>query len=172
MNTQTYSYRVVWNDEDAAYIATCPEFAGVSAFGDSPEEALQEARVALKLAIEAYLADGWELPSPISSPEFSGQFRLRLPRSLHAALVERAADEGVSLNSYSMSLLSAGVANSTACQVLRDCFAAVRSELVTNMHISFLTTATGFVASGFPAQMYPALIASSNQANGSATWQS
>ena len=39
-------------------------------------------------------------------PESSGQFRLRLPRNLHADLVREARVQGVSLNSYVLYLLS------------------------------------------------------------------
>lgn len=38
--------------------------------------------------------------------ESSGQFRLRIPRDLHAALVREARGQGVSLNSYVLYLLS------------------------------------------------------------------
>ncbi|HDR14824.1 MAG TPA: toxin-antitoxin system HicB family antitoxin [Desulfobacteraceae bacterium] len=37
---------------------------------------------------------------------FSGQFRLRIPGSLHAALADEARNQGVSLNSYLIFLLS------------------------------------------------------------------
>ncbi len=43
-----YSINVVWSDEDECYIATIPEFKGLSAFGDTQEEAIQEAFVALE----------------------------------------------------------------------------------------------------------------------------
>ena len=37
--------------------------------------------------------------------EFSGQFRLRLPRDLHGALSQEAERQGISLNSYIIYLL-------------------------------------------------------------------
>ncbi len=40
--------------------------------------------------------------------EYSGQFRLRLPKSLHKHLVERAKAEGVSLNQLCVHILSKG----------------------------------------------------------------
>lgn len=104
-----YSFRVLWSDEDDAYIATSPEFAGVSGIGESPESALREVRTGLGLALETFRADGWPLPSPETLSEFSGQFRLRVPRHLHARLAQRAADEGVSLNSYVLSVLAAAL---------------------------------------------------------------
>lgn len=52
-----YSINVVWSDEDECYIATIPEFSGLSASGDSAEEAIQEAYVALEGFIEVYKED-------------------------------------------------------------------------------------------------------------------
>ena len=59
-----YSFDIFWSEEDAAYIAICPEFPRLSAFGGTPEQALAEMKVVLKLAIEAYEEEGWPLPKP------------------------------------------------------------------------------------------------------------
>ena len=48
-------------------------------------------------------------PSDVVS-EFSGNIRLRLPKSLHADLSRRADAEGVSLNALMVSLLARGPA--------------------------------------------------------------
>ncbi|MEX2181737.1 MAG: toxin-antitoxin system HicB family antitoxin [Gemmatimonadaceae bacterium] len=109
MAPPNYSFRVLWSAEDDAYVATSPEFAGVSGIGDDPEAALTEARAALRLAIKSYQSSRWALPDPESVGEYSGQFRLRLPRGLHARLAQRASDEGVSLNAYVSSLLAEAV---------------------------------------------------------------
>jgi predicted RNase H-like HicB family nuclease len=104
-----YGFSVRWSDEDAAYIAACPEFPGVSAFGDTPADALREIQVALELAVETYQEEGWALPAPQPLPQYSGQFRLRVPRSLHGRLADRAEVEGVSLNTLAVSYLAAGL---------------------------------------------------------------
>ena len=41
-----YSMVVQWSEEDEGYIATIPEFTGLSAFGVTKEEALKELEVA------------------------------------------------------------------------------------------------------------------------------
>jgi predicted RNase H-like HicB family nuclease len=107
--TDRYSCNVFWSANDNANIAVCPEFPGLSAFGATREEALAELEVALELAIETYQAEGWELPKPQEQTEFSGQFRVRMPRSLHAKLTQHAQQEGVSLNTLVVTLLSEGV---------------------------------------------------------------
>ena len=101
-----YSINVVWSDEDECYIATIPEFTGLSAFGDTQEGAIQEALVALEGFIEIYKEDNVPIPIPKTHKPHSGQTRLRLPKSLHAILVEEAKNEGVSLNTYIIHLLS------------------------------------------------------------------
>jgi predicted RNase H-like HicB family nuclease len=104
-----YGFAVRWSDEDAAYIAVCPEFPGLSAFGDTAADALREIQVALELAVETCQEEGWPLPAPQSVPRYSGQFRLRVPRSLHGQLADRAEVEGVSLNTLAVSYLAAGL---------------------------------------------------------------
>lgn len=109
VNASTYSFRIIWSPEDEAYIAMCPEFDGVSGAGKNADGALREAKLALRLALETCASEGWAAPSAMTLPEHSGQFRLRIPRSLHARLVQRAADEGVSLNALAIALLAHGM---------------------------------------------------------------
>jgi predicted RNase H-like HicB family nuclease len=104
-----YSRRIVWSVEDGAFVAVAPEFPGLSALGATPGEALDELGVVLDAAIEALREAGEPIPAPLVHRGFSGQFRLRVPQSLHARLVQRAEAEGVSLNTLAVSLLSAGV---------------------------------------------------------------
>lgn len=101
-----YGFKLFWSDEDAAYIVTCPELPGLSAFGDTEEDALREAKIALGLFIEDMRESGEPLPVPQAAHSYSGQFRVRLPRTLHRQLAERAEEEGVSLNSLVMTYLS------------------------------------------------------------------
>lgn len=101
-----YSMTTLWSDEDGGYIATVREFPGLSAFGETRAEAIKEAEAALVGFLKVYKEEGCELPEPETSKQFSGQFRLRLPKSLHASLSEEADEEGVSLNSHISHLLS------------------------------------------------------------------
>lgn len=103
-------------EEDDGFIATAEEFPGLSAFGETREEAIQELEVALGLAIEEYLSSGWPLPEPAvleePVPELpSGEFRARLPRSVHYALIQRAKYEGVSLNTLLITYVVDGLRN-------------------------------------------------------------
>ncbi|MFA5551073.1 MAG: type II toxin-antitoxin system HicB family antitoxin [Trueperaceae bacterium] len=108
-----YSVQVFYSEADGCFVAICPDFPGVSAFGDSQAEAMREFRTALELAIETYEEEGWPLPTPSRLPETelpSGEFRVRLPRSMHAQLARRAALEGVSQNYVVVAFVAAGLA--------------------------------------------------------------
>jgi antitoxin HicB len=101
-----YSVSLAWSDEDNGYIALIPELPGLSAFGETPEEAAQEAKIAAEGFLEVYEEDGEPVPAPMAMSPYSGQFRLRLPKSLHAALAQLAKQEGVSLNTLIVTLLA------------------------------------------------------------------
>ena len=59
-----YAIHIFWSAEDEGFIAVCDEFAGLSAFGESREEALKEAQIALDAMIETYRESGLKLPEP------------------------------------------------------------------------------------------------------------
>ncbi|HTE21175.1 MAG TPA: type II toxin-antitoxin system HicB family antitoxin [Armatimonadota bacterium] len=104
-----YSCTIAWSDADDSFIALCPEFPGVSAFGDTAEQAAAELQIAVRLAIETFAEEGWPLPQPMARNDYSGQLRLRLPKVLHAQLARRAEAEGVSLNTLLVTFLGEAV---------------------------------------------------------------
>lgn len=59
-----YEIIIFWSDEDALYIAHMPELPGCSAHGDTYEEALREAQVAISLWIDAAKEFGNPIPAP------------------------------------------------------------------------------------------------------------
>ena len=95
-----YPFNIEWSEEDQEYMATCPAFPGLSAFGASEEEALTEAKIALAGFIETCEANNIPLPEPEDRASFSGKLQLRLLRSLHRIAAKLAELEGVSLNTY------------------------------------------------------------------------
>lgn len=111
-----YSAEVFFSDEDGGYIALARDLPGCSAFGKTQERAIAE----LRHAIEAWQLAAKEAGNPIPEPSKqtfdalpSGKILLRLPRSLHATLIETAKREAVSLNQYLVSTLSASTAAGT-----------------------------------------------------------
>jgi antitoxin HicB len=104
-----YSAKIFWSDEDGCYVAACSEIPGLSGLGKSREEAITELSTVLALAMETFAEEGKPPPPAWARHAASGQFRLRLPRSLHAQLVDRAELEGVSLNTLVVTLLAQGM---------------------------------------------------------------
>lgn len=115
-----YSYSIAWSEEDAGYVCTSPEFPGISAFGESAEDAVKEMQDAVSGAVETYRAAGRTLPAPSMRSTFSGQFRLRVPKALHASLVERASTEGVSLNALVSCSLARMIGETSSTQSFVD----------------------------------------------------
>ena len=109
-----YSYNVFWRDDDGGYIAVSPEFPRLSAYGKTAEAALAELRGVLEEAIEQYREEGWPLPVPYTHGEYSGQFRVRVAKSLHSALAQRAEAEGISMNALVSQYLARGLGNDAA----------------------------------------------------------
>ena len=68
-----YSLNLEWSIEDESYIATIQEFPGLSAFGETPQEAVKEAITAAKGFLQIIKEDGDEIPEPIIKKKFSGQ---------------------------------------------------------------------------------------------------
>ena len=94
-------------DESGSYFhATVIEFDGCQSTGYSFEEAYSGLREAMEGWIETKLANGFSVPQPLRSENFSGKFVVRLPKTLHAKLALEAAHEGVSLNQYALYKLS------------------------------------------------------------------
>ena len=57
-----YHINVFWSDEDGRWIADVPDLRYCSAHGDTPEEAVAEARVAIELWLETALDSGVPVP--------------------------------------------------------------------------------------------------------------
>lgn len=115
-----YSFSVVWSGEDAAYVATSPEFPGLSGVNPSAEEAIGELREAIEMALEDLADERMEPPVPLALVEHSGQFRLRVPKWMHAELAKRALQDEVSLNTYAISLIASGLGDVRVTAQLHD----------------------------------------------------
>lgn len=101
-----YSMQLSWSDEDDCYIAVVPEFPGLMAHGDTAEEAASAARAAAEGFIEVYQEDGDPIPEPATAKEYSGNLRVRMPKSLHQKLAAEANIDGVSLNAHIVHMLA------------------------------------------------------------------
>ena len=87
-------------DPDEGWFVQVKELRGCMSQGETREEALAMIQEAMEAWLEVALEDKLPIPEPKAEEEYSGKFVVRVPKSLHQELVERAAREGVSLNQY------------------------------------------------------------------------
>jgi antitoxin HicB len=106
-------------DEDSNWVVRVPDLPGVVASGRSLAVAMRRLPDAIDSWIEAAEEEGAHVPPPQQGDaEFSGRFVVRLLRSLHRRLAERADLEGVSLNALCQALLAAGLERYSAQQFI------------------------------------------------------
>ena len=102
----SYRMEIIRDSDEGGFVASYPDLPGCITCGETEEEALKNALDAKKAWLEAALEENIEIPEPDSLEASSGQFKLRLPRSLHRALAEHSQREGISMNQYCVYLLA------------------------------------------------------------------
>lgn len=87
--------------EGLQWFVEYPDVSAVVGGGDTPEEAIAEAKDNLNAYIDYLKEEGLELPVASKyEGEYSGKVTLRMSYSLHKKVSELSEKEGVSLNSY------------------------------------------------------------------------
>lgn len=104
--TLPYRMEVVEDQYEGGYVVSFPDLPGCLTCGETIESAVANAMDAKRAWIEAALEDGIEIYEPDSLEDYSGQFKLRMPKSLHRSLAENSRREGISMNQYCVYLLS------------------------------------------------------------------
>ena len=93
-----YTYRVLWSDEDEEFIGLCAEFPSLSWLASTSEKALRGIRSVVKESVSDMAKSNEEVPAPFSARKYSGKFMVRIPPEVHRHLAIEAAESGVSLN--------------------------------------------------------------------------
>ena len=104
-----YRLEIIEDPDEGGYVASYPDLPGCLTCGETIEKAAANAIDAKREWLIAALEDGFNINEPDSLQDYSGQFKLRLPRSLHRALAEYAKREGISMNQYCVYLLSRNI---------------------------------------------------------------
>lgn len=102
----SYRMEIVEDQDEGGYVVSFPELPGCITCGDTLESAVSNAQDAKKEWIMAAIEDGTEVHEPGRIEDYSGQFKLRIPKSLHRALAEHSKREGISMNQYCLYLLA------------------------------------------------------------------
>ena len=104
--TLPYKLEIVPDPDEGGYAASYPELHGCLTCGDTLESVVANAEDCKREWLTAALEDGIEIPEPNDTSEYSGQFKLRIPKSLHKALAEHSKAEGISMNQYCLYMLT------------------------------------------------------------------
>ena len=101
-----YKLEIIPDTEESGYVASYPELPGCITCGETIASVVANAEDAKKEWILAAIEENNEIAEPESADSYSGQFKLRLPKTLHKTLAEDSKKEGVSMNQYCVYLLA------------------------------------------------------------------
>lgn len=101
---------IIEDKDEGGFVARFPELPGCISCGETQTEAVKNLMDAKAAWVEAALEDGIVIAEPKNIENYSGQFKLRMPRTLHKLLEEGAKREGISMNQYCLYLLSKNIA--------------------------------------------------------------
>jgi len=101
-----YKLEIVPDTEESGFVASYPELPGCISCGETIASAVANIEDAKREWLQAAIEDHMEINEPEELESYSGQFKLRIPKSLHKTLSEDSKKEGVSMNQYCVYLLS------------------------------------------------------------------
>ena len=101
-----FEIRPLSKEEGGCYMISCTDFSECISDGETIAKAIENGMDALQETIAALESLNMPVPEPDSGGTYSGKFIQRVPKSIHARLVMRAKQEGVSMNSLVVSILA------------------------------------------------------------------
>lgn len=101
-----YCLEIVPDLEEGGFIASYPDLPGCITCGETLESVAANAADAKYEWLITAIEQGLEIPEPDALNNYSGQFKLRIPKSLHRQLADNAKREGISMNQYCLYLLA------------------------------------------------------------------
>ncbi|MDP2302504.1 MAG: toxin-antitoxin system HicB family antitoxin [Ignavibacteria bacterium] len=119
-----YKIALHFEPGDKTWVATHPELGSGTcyAIGETIDEALQLLEEEKKFILELALNEEKEIPEPVFETEElpSGQFVLRVPKTLHKKIKDLAEKENISLNQYVAFVLSSHVGETKAFSFVQE----------------------------------------------------
>lgn len=100
------------SDQDGGgFVAEIPKLGAIGD-GDSPEEAIKDVKEVAIEFLKILQEDNKKLPEADiykSAEEYSGKFALRMSKSTHKQVAERAEEEGISVNQLINQYITMGI---------------------------------------------------------------
>lgn len=104
-----YRMEIIPDKVEGGFTAWFPDLPGCLTCSETMEGIIANAEDAKRAWIEAALDEGIHISEPTDNVDlslYSGQFKLRMPKSLHRSLALHAKREGISMNQYCNYLLA------------------------------------------------------------------
>lgn len=101
-----YKLEIVRDTEEGGYVGSYPELRGCITTGQTIAELAANAEDARREWLLTAMEEGIAIPKPAADMEYSGQFKLRIPKALHRSLAQHSKEQGVSMNQYCLYLLT------------------------------------------------------------------
>lgn len=98
--------RHLTKEEGGGYLIEFPDLPGCMSDGESIQEAIANGKDAVACWIAAAKKSNRHIAKPGEFEKQSGKWVQRVPKSIHLRLVEKAKEEGVSLNTLVVAMLS------------------------------------------------------------------
>ena len=102
----SYRMEIIPDTEEGGYTVRFPELPGCLTCAQTLEDAVRNAEDCRRAWLTAAIEDDIAIPEPTRDEDYSGQFKLRIPKSLHKSLAEHSRAEGISMNQYCLYLLT------------------------------------------------------------------
>ena len=99
-----YRMELIPDMDEGGYTVSFPDLPGCLTCGETYEDALRNAEDSKQEWFVAAMEENIEIPEPDSLDAYSGQFKIRMPKSFHRHLAQQAKREGVSMNQILCSL--------------------------------------------------------------------
>lgn len=101
-----YRLEIIPDPDEGGFVGSYPDLPGCLTCGETLEAVAKNAEDAKRAWLTAALEEGITIHEPETLDAYSGQFKLRIPKSLHKSLAEHSKSEGISMNQYCLYLLT------------------------------------------------------------------
>ncbi len=114
-----FTIRHLLKDEGGGYLIEFPDLPGCMSDGETIDEAISNGKDAIAAWLEAAEEMNRPIPKPGELESQSGKWVQRVPKSVHLRLVNRAREEGVSLNTLVITMLAESLGESSHKKLLK-----------------------------------------------------
>lgn len=103
------TFEAIPQEDGGGFYAYSLAFPGIMGDGSSRDEAAEDFFEVLTDVIDKRISNNMPLPSLPSKADYSGKLNIRIGKSLHAMLAQRAQAESISINTLIIQYISYGL---------------------------------------------------------------